>query len=289
MYTLLWSFALVNLAWCENGTIDYSGWHHREGIPRAHKIKEAEDRYQRSLQFIVGGSIAPLYTHPYLAGLLIDVVGHKNPSACGGSLITNTRVLTAAHCWSDGRFQAIKMTVVLGSAFLFHGGIRIKTSTISNHPQYNPRTLANDIAMLYLHVRVPLSQAVQTIALPGASFVNFDFTGMWAQASGYGRYSDLTNPTTSTTVRNVLLRIISVQQCRSVFGNIVLDSNICTSGTGGVGICQGDSGGPLTVRFGDQEVLIDVSSFVAYDGCELGFPSAFARTTSYLEWIKSTL
>lgn len=288
MHRILLNIVLVHLVWGENKTSeDFYGWHQRVGLKEAQKIKEAEDKYHRSLEFIVGGAIAPINAHPYLAGILIELIGVRNPSACGGSLITNTRVLTAAHCWNDGTFQARRMVVVLGSEFLFHGGIRIETSTIAMHPEYNPRTLANDIAMLYLPFRVTLSKAVQTVALPGASFANFDFTGMRAKASGYGRYSDATNPTTDTTVRHVLLQIITLQQCRSVFGSIVLESNICTSGTGGVGICRGDSGGPLTIRVGHRDVLIGVSSFVANNGCELGFPSAFARTTSYMKWIKS--
>lgn len=273
--------------WSEESDSAYTGWHGRVGVKNAQEIAQRELVHFSSP--IVGGALAPINFHPYLAGLVIDVWGLSSPSACGGSLISSTRILTAAHCWNDGTFQAWRFTVVLGSPFLFHGGLRIQTSSIALHPQYDHRTFANDIAMLYLPVHVPFSSTIYPIQLPYGGFQTFDYTGYWASASGYGRYSDFTNPTTNTMVRNVFLQVISLNQCRAYYGNIVLDSNICTNGVGGVGICQGDSGGPLTVTSTGQPILIGVSSFVARDGCELGFPSAFASVPHFLSWVHSHL
>lgn len=266
---------------------DYTGWHGRVGVKNAQEIQQNERVLLSSP--IVGGAVAPTNFHPYLAGLVIDVWGLSSPSACGGSLLSTTRVLTAAHCWTDGRFQAWRFTVVLGSPFLFHGGFRIQTSSIALHPNYDHRTFANDIAMLYLPVHVPLSSTIRPIQLPYGGFQTFDYTGIWAGASGYGKYSDLTGPTTNTMVRNVLLQVISLNQCRVYYGNVVLHSNICTNGAGGVGICQGDSGGPLTVSSNGVPILIGVSSFVAQDGCELGYPSVFASVPQLLSWVHSHL
>ncbi|KAJ8730741.1 hypothetical protein PYW08_002154 [Mythimna loreyi] len=260
------------------------GWHQRVGIKNAESIKLSEEAAESDR--IVGGAVAPVFAHPYLAGLLIDIVGLTSPSACGGSLLSSTRVLTAAHCWFDGRNQAHRITVVLGSQFLFHGGVRVPASAIAIFPTYDSRTFANDIAMLYLPVRVPLSGQIQPIALPTGKLLQMDYTDELVTAAGYGRYSDVTNPTTNTQARNVMLEVISLAKCRSFYGNLVQDSNICTNGYGGVGICQGDSGGPLTMNVQGQQVLIGVSSFVARDGCELEYPSAFARVSSYINWIR---
>ncbi|XP_072938987.1 brachyurin-like [Epargyreus clarus] len=280
----LFIFILVSLfTWCHSEVdIDNIGWHQKVGIKEAQRIKHSEDLIR-----IVGGFVSPANAHPYLAGIVIDVFGVNSPSACGGSLLSQTRVLTAAHCWNDGRIQAWRFTIVLGSSFLFHGGLRIATSAIELHPAYNSRTLANDIAMVRLPVRVPFSNAIRPIKLPSGFLLTFDFTGVWARASGYGRYSDLFAPSMNTMVRHIVLQVISQQRCRQVYGGMVLDSNICTNGTGGVGICQGDSGGPLMVRSQGEDIIIGVSSFVALDGCELGFPSAFARISSFIGWIRS--
>lgn len=262
------------------------GWHLKIGMVEAERIKRVEDRmFIKPVKPIVGGYLAPVNAHPYLAGIVIDMVGFEGHSNCGGSLITATRVLTAAHCWYDGRFQAWRFTVVLGSQYLFHGGIRIPTNHVVLHALYSPKTFANDIAMIYLPVSVPSSPTIHPIALPGASLQQNAFVGIWAQAAGFGRYSELSTLSYYTTLRHVFLQVITNDQCRSVFGNVIFDSTLCTNGAGGVGICQGDSGGPLTINVNGQPVLIGISSFVAHLGCQLGFPSAFVRITSFMNWI----
>ena len=278
----------IHSAWSHHTAGDESlGWHQTVGIRNAEEIKLTEEAARNGR--IVGGAIAPVFAHPYLAGLLINIVGLSSPSACGGSLLSSSRILTAAHCWFDGRNQAYRIEVVLGSPYLFHGGFRVQASAIAIFPTYDSNTFANDIAMLYLPVHVPLSGQIQPIALPSGPLLEMDYSTQHVTAAGYGRYSDVTNPTTNTMARNVVLEVIPLEKCRSFYGHLVQESNICTNGYGGVGICQGDSGGPLTMNVEGQQVLIGVSSFVARDGCELEYPSAFARVSSYINWIRVQL
>lgn len=68
-------------------------------------------------------------------------------SVCGSSMLTNTRVITAGHCWWDGRNQARHFTLVFGSTRLFSGGTRIATANVEVHANYNPNTLSNDLAI----------------------------------------------------------------------------------------------------------------------------------------------
>lgn len=63
-------------------------------------------------------------------------------------MLTNTRAVTAAHCWWDGRNQARQFTLVFGSARLYSGGTRLVSSSVQMHAGYNPSTLSNDIAMI---------------------------------------------------------------------------------------------------------------------------------------------
>lgn len=61
------------------------------------------------------------------------------------------------------------------------------------------------------------------------------------------------------------------------------------TGTNGRGACSGDSGGPLTVQRGGESLQIGVVSFGLALGCELNWPSVFARVTFYHSWLQSNL
>ncbi|CAG4951014.1 unnamed protein product [Parnassius apollo] len=268
--------------------VDY---HETVGIPLATRIKEAEDAIMVGADGevtdirIVGGVVAPVNAHPYLAGLIITFVNIAGTSACGSSLISANRLVTAAHCWYHS-LQANQFVVVLGSQYLFYGGTRIATSTVITHPQYSPSTLVNDIAVIYLPTSVFFSASIQPIALPSGTQLWDSFTGEWATAAGYGKTNDQqTGVSVSSVVSHVILQVITVQQCQAVFGSWATANNICTNGAGGVGICGGDSGGPLVVYRNGQNILVGISSFVANIGCQLGYPSAFTRVTSFYSFI----
>jgi len=49
---------------------------------------------------------------------------------------------------------------------------------------------------------------------------------------------------------------------------------------------QGDSGGALVVQSGGTYTQIGVVSFVSSLGCASGYPSGYARVTSFRDWIQ---
>ncbi|VVD03670.1 unnamed protein product [Leptidea sinapis] len=110
-------------------TINY---HETIGIPQAFLIKHLEE--------------AQDFDGARIGGLLITLSNGRQ-SVCGSSLISSTRLVTAAHCWRDGRNQAFLFTVVLGSVNLFSGGVRINTNSVEVHAGYSTNTLNNDIAI----------------------------------------------------------------------------------------------------------------------------------------------
>nr|XP_021201514.2 collagenase [Helicoverpa armigera] len=266
-----------------------SDYHKDIGIPAAAQIKENEERLMAETARagrVVGGAIAPANAHPYFAGLLISLVGQSGNSVCGSSLLSSNRLVTAAHCWRDRSNQAWQFLVILGSNNLFFGGTRIATSNVIMHPQYVPSTLHNDIAMILLPSSVWFTGSIQPVSLPSGWDLWDQFVGNWAVAAGFGRTSDQ-QLAASQIVSHVSLQVISTSVCQNSFlGGIVIPSTLCTSGMGGVGICGGDSGGPLVVNRNGVPTLIGVSSFVAITGCQLGFPSGFARVTSFMSFIQ---
>ncbi|XP_050550446.1 transmembrane protease serine 9-like [Spodoptera frugiperda] len=257
------------------------GYHTKVGGPLAEKIRIAEEEAARDPSRIVGGSTASLGQFPYQAGLIAAMPAWNG--VCGGSLLNNRRVLTAAHCWFDGQNQARSFTVVLGSVQLYSGGTRMTTSSVVMHGSWMPSLVRNDIAMITLPSAVSTNNNLNFIALPSGNELNNQFAGATATASGFGLTRD--GGSVSGALSHVNLPVITNAVCRNTFPVLVQASNVCTSGAGGRSTCQGDSGGPLVVTSGGRRILIGVTSFGHVDGCQRGHPAVFARVTSYISWI----
>lgn len=234
---------------------------------------------------IIGGDEAPRNQFPYQAGLLMSIPGSDNTGLCGGSLISTTRVLTAAHCVDI----ASSVLVVLGAHMLRQDEstqvrINVPGSGLVWHPDYDTRTLLNDVAMIKFPSAVTFNDVIRPIALAEGTntFANED-----AVLSGWGRFGS--TQATSPFLRFVNLQVITNLACRIRFPTIIQDSTICANGEGNVGGCNGDSGGPLSVQNNGQSLLVGVTSFVSGVGCERGFPTGFARVSSFIPWIQSHL
>lgn len=258
-------------------------YHENYGIPTAEAIRKAEEANPEGR--IVGGSPSNLGQFPYQAGLVITLQSGAT-SICGGTLLSNTRSLTAAHCWFDGRQTARSLEIVLGSIRLFTGGTRINTSEVQFHANYNPFNLNNDVAVI-AHAHVTYNENIRNIprATGTATFAEDTST-----ASGFGRTSDTSGIGQNQFMSHVTMPVITNAQCSQVYGFGFVNADvICTSTVGARGTCHGDSGGPLTTVVNGQTVLIGVTSFVSARGCEVGLPAGFARVTSFNAWIEARL
>ncbi|NJK43907.1 MAG: serine protease [Pleurocapsa sp. SU_196_0] len=195
---------------------------------------------------VVGGTPATAGEQPFMVALLDSRI--NDPFAahyCGASLIAPRWILTAAHCVFErgavlppSAVQAALGVTRLEGA-LSRSGIR----RIVVHPQYNPSTDDNDIALLELETAsslqpVALLEPDQTaLAAPGS---NATVMGWGALSAGGAYPRDLQRATVPIT---------TTEDCQAAFGSRVTASMICAGmPLGGVDTCQGDSGGPLLVN-----------------------------------------
>ncbi|KPJ12032.1 Collagenase [Papilio machaon] len=258
-------------------------YHENVGIPKAEAIRQAELAADFDGSRIVGGStVSNLGEWPFLAGLVITLTTGQT-SVCGSSLLSATKLVTAAHCWRTGNAQARQFTVVLGSLRLFSGGTRVNTNRVEMHSSYNMNSLANDIAMITIN-RVNLNNNINTIALASG---NNNYAGTWARAAGFGLTRDGGSISNNQALSHARVQVITNDVCRRTFGNTIQSSTLCISGANGISTCSGDSGGPLTTD--NRNTLIGVTSFGSARGCQRNLPAGFARVSSFNSWIRARM
>ncbi|XP_052748507.1 transmembrane protease serine 9 [Galleria mellonella] len=231
---------------------------------------------------IVGGEEAGTNEFPWIARLT-----YFKRFYCGGMLINDRYVLTAAHCVKGFMWFMIKVT--FGEHNRCNATIRPETRfvlrAIAN--KFSLSNFDNDIALLRLNERVPISDAIKPICLPSNN--NNLYVGVKAVAAGWGTLTE--EGKVSCTLQEVEVPVISNEDCRKTkyTASMISDNMLCAGypKTGEKDSCQGDSGGPLITerKYDKRYELIGVVSWG--NGCaRVGYPGVYTRVTNYLDWIR---
>merc|ERR1712218_741812 len=235
---------------------------------------------------IVGGHEAAHHEWPWQVALFID-----NAWFCGGALISENYVMTAAHCADGASYFDIMAGAHNVRASSEPHRVEITSYNGWAHPNWDHNTLANDIALIELPSPMSFNDYIRPSCMPMAG--DTADVGETVTCTGWGKPSDSAGGI-SPVLRMVEDRpIISNSDCNAIYG-IVGAGVVCIDTTGGKGTCNGDSGGPLNMKSsmknsaaGDKWKQVGVVSFGASAGCEVGYPAGFTRTEYYLDWICS--
>nr|AXK15893.1 granzyme B [Sparus aurata] len=228
---------------------------------------------------IVNGKVSKPHSRPYMASLQYD-----GQHSCGGILIREDFVLTAAHCEDSN--QPVTMTVVLGAHNIIKkekSQQRIKVAKYIKHPKFNGN-YDYDIMLLKLEKKATLNKFVKTIGLPkkkGKIPANIKCT-----VAGWGRTGQ-DKPASDVLKENtekLQLNSKCEKKWQTVFDD---DSMICTTFTREAGgICQGDSGGPLICNTKPQ----GITAFTDKNDCNNPeWPHVFTKVNAFIPWIKKVL
>ncbi|XP_071643203.1 serine proteinase stubble isoform X2 [Temnothorax longispinosus] len=234
---------------------------------------------------IVGGKNADPGEWPWIAALF-----NAGRQFCGGSLIDDKHVLTAAHCVANmNSWDVARLTVRLGD-------YNIKTNTeirhierrvkrVVRHRGFNSRTLYNDVALLTLSEPVEFTEQIRPICLPSGSQL---YSGKTATVIGWGSLRE--SGPQPAILQEVSIPVWSNSECKLKYGAAapggIVDSFLC-AGRAAKDSCSGDSGGPLMVNDGRWTQVGIVSWGI---GCGKGqYPGVYTRVTHFLPWIYKNL
>ncbi|XP_050332589.1 serine protease SP24D-like [Bactrocera neohumeralis] len=223
---------------------------------------------------IVGGADADIGQFPHQVSLQREDGSHT----CGGSIISENYVITAAHCVVVGNgiepYPARYYQVRVGSIQRTLGGQLLKLKRIIVHKGYG--NFLNDIALLELEKPLVFTENIQPIELAEEEVPS----GEDVIISGWGRLS------TSGPIPNRMqwntLTALNTEECEEAI-QMGDDSLICLAHNPNNGACFGDSGGPATYK----GKLVGLSNFV-YNGCGSENPDGYTKVAyaDHREWIR---
>lgn len=249
--------------------------------------------------YIVGGSIVSDDTqYPFMVSVYFDATGiNEFEQGCGGTLIADRWILTAAHCLYNNDLNrpmsVERVGVLVGEKDLADGqdGNFVPVKRLIPHPEYDSETNRYDIGLIEL--LEPYDAPVAVLPRAGTPLPVLGEPGV---VLGWGVTEEL--GAQSTQLREVTLPIASNAACFPVY-QYQFDSRLafCAGGSrlGGLDSCQGDSGGPLLVtRQSATSTTVNdsvyiVAGIVSYgDGCARpSIPGVYTRVEAFSEWIKS--
>nr|XP_015220988.1 PREDICTED: granzyme B(G,H)-like [Lepisosteus oculatus] len=223
---------------------------------------------------IIGGHEVSKHSRPYMAYLLIG--RERRKTSCGGFLIRDDFIMTAAHC------KGLTYTVLLGAHNILEDEAAQQVIPVEKaipHPNYTNINYQNDIMMLKLQKKARLSHEVNLIPLPAdQSSVG---AGAECCVAGWGSVNKKGRKL-SNTLLEVTVTVKSLQACRDHWGEEFNEMNIC-AGVPERGVCKGDSGGPLVCN-GVAHGVVSYGS----KPCEKK-PSVYTNISAFIPWIKDIL
>uniref|UniRef100_A0A8C3FWA9 Peptidase S1 domain-containing protein n=1 Tax=Chrysemys picta bellii TaxID=8478 RepID=A0A8C3FWA9_CHRPI len=239
---------------------------------------------------IVGGNDAKNGSWPWQVS-----IREGSNHICGGSLIAESWVVSAAHCFNGDKSA---YHVNLGEYQLQNPSeslVSFPIKEIYRHPSYTDIGSSGDIALVELETPVNFNRVIRPICLP-ASSVEFP-AGMECWVTGWGDTQYGESLEAPKTLQEVQVPLIDRDTCNSLFntgsypddpqGTDPIKQDMICAGypEGEKDACQGDSGGPLVCEWDNAWLLAGVVSW-GVECARPNRPGVYILLPPYADWIQ---
>merc|ERR1711942_641418 len=247
---------------------------------------------------IVGGSEARQGAWPWAVILGRSRFGGGFQVMCGGTLVDEDTIVTAAHCFDSVPGQQGPNMVRLGDHDITTTGdgatpVDISIARSIQHPGWNSNTLSDDIAIVKLSRPVTYSRNIRRACLPD-SYKGQDLPSLLRSSPptiiGWG--STFSGGGPQNRLRQAKVPMVTQQTCASAYAaisRVTIGATKLCAGDGRRDTCNGDSGGALLSNvLGNSYAVVGVTSF-GVDCAREDFPGVYTRVDQYLPWIRQNM
>ncbi|XP_077158273.1 plasma kallikrein [Paroedura picta] len=250
------------------------------------QVKESPVCVQKPLldSRVVGGTNSTRGEWPWQVSLHVKLSIQKH--FCGGSIISDQWVLTAAHCTEDFLIPDVwrVYTGILKQSEINDSTPFFKVQEIIVHPEYVISEEGYDIALMKLDRPMHFSDLQQPLCLPASEDTeeNTRYTNCWVTGWGYtqerGEMEDV--------LQKVNIPLITSAECQLQYRDFRIHNKMVCAGyrEGGKDACKGDSGGPLQCKHKEAWYLVGITSWG--EGCARPeHPGVYTKVSEFVEWI----
>ncbi|XP_050072516.1 trypsin-1-like [Anopheles maculipalpis] len=239
---------------------------------------------KRSQQRIIGGVRALPGEFPAMVSIQ-RIVLVRASHVCGGSVLNQFHVLTAAECFfgnQNSRYRVQAGKVLLNSFEPSEQTINVLRFTM--HPQYTGSMSPFNIATVRLASPFGYNQFITPIVLPTIDSIPDGIV----KFAGWGSTTNGLLPSMSDQLQMFYVGIVPNNQCQIMVSTNgpVTDRNVCLGpATGGIGACSGDAGGAAIQQINGMDTIVGIISWQVSPCGQPGIPTITTRVSAFIEWI----